>query len=69
VKRTLDECREVTIDKIENTLTAKAMEGEAWAVCFYMKTQAKHRGYVERQEFAGVKDQPLVVNIGRRADD
>jgi hypothetical protein len=26
------------------------LAGEAWAVCFYLKTQAKDRGYVERSE-------------------
>jgi len=56
--------RESMIDNVESVLYSKALEGEAWAVCFFLKTQAKHRGYVERQEFAGAKDgDPLKVQI------
>jgi hypothetical protein len=26
------------------------LAGEAWAVCFYLKCQARDRGYIEKQE-------------------
>lgn len=42
--------REQMIDNVESILYSKALDGEAWAVCFFLKTQAKHRGYIERSE-------------------
>lgn len=38
------------LDTAEASLWNAVIKGEAWAVCFYLKTQGKHRGYVERQE-------------------
>src|SRR5262245_56758193 len=35
------------IDAAERSLYKAAADGEAWAVCFLLKTQAKDRGYVE----------------------
>lgn len=46
----LTEARERTTDVAESSLFRKIEEGEAWAVCFYLKTQGRGRGYVERQE-------------------
>lgn len=48
-----DDCREGMKDNAESALYAAVLRGEAWAVCFYLKTQAKDRGYVERTELAG----------------
>lgn len=50
IKERLEEVREETIDAVEHVLVERALAGEAWAVCFYLKTQAKHRGYTERTE-------------------
>lgn len=44
------EAREAMKDVGEASLWKKVSEGEGWAVCFYLKCQAKDRGYVERQE-------------------
>lgn len=44
------ECRESMKDNAESALYAAVLRGEAWAVCFYLKTQAKGRGYVEKSE-------------------
>jgi hypothetical protein len=46
------EARESMKDHAESALYAAVLRGEAWAVCFYLKTQAKDRGYVERAELA-----------------
>jgi AcrR family transcriptional regulator len=56
-----EEARETMIDNVESRLYASALKGEGWAVCFFLKTQGKGRGYVERQEYAGVEDQPLRI--------
>lgn len=50
VERALIEERERMTDVAELALYNKIQEGEGWAVCFYLKTQGKARGYVERQE-------------------
>jgi len=42
--------REEVTDVAELSLFKAIQAGEAWAVCFYLKTQGKDRGYVERYE-------------------
>lgn len=58
--------RERRLDVGESALDAAVERGEAWAVCFLLKTQGKDRGYIERQEVTG-KDgapaMPPVLNI------
>jgi hypothetical protein len=51
--------REFTTDAAEGALYRAITNGEAWAVCFYLKTQGKNRGYVERQELTGKDGGPL----------
>jgi hypothetical protein len=38
------------IDTAELSLYNAVLKGEAWAVCFLLKTQAKDRGYTEKHE-------------------
>lgn len=59
VKAALDEARESMIDNVESVLYSKALAGEAWAVCFFLKTQAKGRGYIERSEITGRDGQAI----------
>lgn len=42
--------REAQIDFAESQLFAAIKDREPWAIAFYLKTQAKHRGYIERSE-------------------
>lgn len=51
--------REAMKDNGESALYAAVLRGEAWAVCFYLKTQAKDRGYTERQELTGKNGGPM----------
>lgn len=44
------EARETTLDIVENELMKQIKSGNITAIIFYLKTQGKHRGYVERQE-------------------
>src|SRR5262245_10242447 len=61
LKAIFAECREAMKDTAESSLHRKVREGESWAVCFYLKCQAKDRGYVERTELTGPDGAPLVV--------
>jgi hypothetical protein len=44
------EARDAMTDIAELALYNKIRDGEGWAVCFYLKTQGKERGYVETVE-------------------
>ena len=45
----LTECietmRETMLDNAETALNKAILSGESWAVCFYLKTQGRRRGY------------------------
>lgn len=51
--RLLADERERMIDNAEEGLNSAVDKGEAWAVCFTLKTQGKERGYTERSEVTG----------------
>ena len=53
------DARESMKDEAESSLYRALRAGEAWAVCFYLKTQAKDRGYVERSEVTGAEGGPI----------
>lgn len=53
VKQAHEEARQATTDLAEASLYRAIQNGEGWATCFYLKTQGKDRGYVERQEVTG----------------
>lgn len=60
LKQLLAEERERMLDNAEDKLGQAVSGGEAWAVCFTLKTQGKGRGYVERQEHTGKDGDDLV---------
>ena len=84
-KKAVDDTQEQAIDFVEGKLFSKingvAMQGEEGevyyqapsdtAIIFYLKTKAKKRGYVERQEFTPVDPdgnslQPIInINVIR----
>lgn len=57
------EAREAMKDVAEAKLVQSIHEGEAWAVKYYLSTQAKDRGYVERveQRHGGDPDNPTPI--------
>src|SRR5678809_72727 len=55
------DAREGMKDNAESALYRAVLNGEAWAVCFYLKTQAKDRGYIERSEVEQVAKMRLVI--------
>jgi len=50
VKTVFEDLRERRKDRAERTFVKLLDEGNVTALIFYLKTQAKDRGYVERQE-------------------
>ena len=52
--------REKRTDFVENKLQEQINKGNVTAIIFYLKTQAKDRGYIERQELTGADGVPLV---------
>ena len=61
VKQALDEAREKMIDNVESKLYSKALDGDTTAMIFFLKTQGKGRGYVERQEVTGADGGAVLV--------
>lgn len=56
--------KEVTIDFAEAQLHKLIKEGNVAATIFFLKTQGKARGYVERQEVTGADGAPIIEIIG-----
>ncbi len=63
VAEALVEAREATTDTAELALFNAILGQEAWAVCFYLKTQGKTRGYIERAELTGKDGEQLTAPI------
>lgn len=59
------DAREGMLDNAESALYRAVLAGEAWAVCFFLKTQGRSRGYVERPQDLP----PIEVLLGARPDD
>lgn len=56
--------KEVAIDFAESMLYKLISEGNVAATIFFLKTQGKNRGYVERQEVTGADGAPIIEIIG-----
>jgi hypothetical protein len=52
-KQAVTDARESMIDIAEGRLYQNINGGDNTAIIFYLKTQAKHRGYIERYEHTG----------------
>lgn len=50
VRKAIHNCRGEFLDAAETALNRAVLAGEAWAVCFTLKTLGKKRGFVERSE-------------------
>ncbi len=55
------EAKEVMLDYAESKLYEKIKSGDNVAILFYLKTQGKARGYIERQEFANPEGEAFRV--------
>lgn len=61
LKEAVQDARESTRDHAEGKLLQAIDEGNITAIIFYLKTQGRDRGYVERQEFTGADGGPLRI--------
>lgn len=65
VKAAMQDARESLLDDVESVLYDKALAGDAWAVQFFLRTQGRARGYVERTEVTGADSGPIQIEIVR----
>jgi len=65
VQQAIEDARDRTTDLAEGKLFQKINEGDNTAIIFYLKTQGKKRGYVERQEVTGAEGTELTVRVIR----
>jgi len=49
-KKQVEEIQEAAIDYVESQLFKNIKDGNITGQIFYLKTKAKHRGYIERSE-------------------
>lgn len=62
VKEALIDAREEMKDFAEAQLFKNIRDGKETSLIFYLKTQAKERGYVERQEISGADGGPIALS-------
>jgi hypothetical protein len=60
IQNDLDDRR---LDTAELALDRAIQDREGWAVCFFLKTKGKKRGYVERVEQTGADGGDLTIKI------
>jgi len=60
VKEAVYQAKESMLDFAEGKLYTKIKDGDNTAIIFYLKTQGKSRGYIERQEVTGEGGKDLI---------
>lgn len=63
MKRCLEDEREKMIDNVESALYNQALDGNTTAMIFFLKTQGKTRGYIERTELTGAEGGQVVLKV------
>ena len=63
VKQAVTEAKERMLDFAEGKLYEKIKSGDNAAIIFFLKTQGKKRGYVERSEVTGEDGKPMETRV------
>jgi hypothetical protein len=63
IAEAIEDANEEVNDIAELKLLDAIKRGEAWAICFRLKTKAKNRGYVEKAELTGAKGAPVKIKL------
>ena len=63
VKQAIIDEKDSLKDMAENELLRQIRDGNTTATIFFLKTQAKDRGYVERQEYTGADGDALNIKL------
>lgn len=63
VQAAVHEAKESLLDFTEGKLYEKISKGDTVSILFYLKTQGKHRGYIERQEFTGQNGEAVILKV------
>ncbi len=61
--------KEEKIDYVESKLMMNIKTGHEASIFFFLKTQAKHRGYVEKQEIVHGGSMPSLVELVKKYKD
>jgi hypothetical protein len=69
IKEMIDIERGRILDYTEAKLIEAVQAGEAWAICFLLKTQGRSRGYVERQEIKAEAKIAITSNVEEITDE
>lgn len=59
--------KEVMLDMAENKLFKNIQDGDNASIFFFLKTQGKERGYIERQDI--IFNRNSIVNVRHKTDD
>ena len=62
-KQAVTDAREAMIDYAEGKLYQNIQNNDTVSILFFLKTQAKHRGYVERYEHTGKDGDDLRIKL------
>lgn len=61
-KQAVTDAREAMIDYAEGKLYQNIQNNDTVSILFFLKTQAKQRGYVERTEVTGANGNSIVIS-------
>ena len=68
IREAIETERGRVLDFAEVKLIEAVQDGEAWAICFILKTLGKSRGYIERQEIKAEAKITVLNNVEEISD-